>query len=65
MRLFGQRIDDLAGLLSGTHPRLDRGEERRRELLEMDARLVILVAEEKARDRDRGDRQADDDDREI
>src|SRR5207237_136920 len=65
MRLFGESIDDLAGLLSGTHPRLDRGEEWRREFLEMDARLVILVAEEKTRDRDRGDPEAEEDNSEI
>ena len=65
MRLLGERIDDLARLLSGADARLDRGEERRRKLFEVDARLVILVAEQKPRDRDRGDREADDDDREI
>ena len=31
----------------------------------MDARLVIFVPEQKPRDRDRGDRETDDDDRDI
>jgi hypothetical protein len=65
VRLLGQRVDDVARLLPCADTGLDRCEEGRRELLEMQPRLVILVAQEEARNGDRRDREAYHDDREV
>src|SRR3989442_6068 len=59
MSLLGEGIDDFARLLSSANAGLDRGEERRGELLEVNARLVVLVLEDEARDRDGGHGEAD------
>ena len=50
MRLLGQRVDDLARLLSRADPGLDRRQEWRRELLEVQARLIVLIPQEKTGD---------------
>src|SRR6267378_6388980 len=63
LRLFGERVDDLARLLARAYAGLDRRQERRGKLAKVQARLVVLVPNEETRDRDRGHGETDEDDR--
>ena len=60
MRLLSERVDDFPRLLACPDAGLDRSEERGRQLLQVEPRLVVLVPQQEPRDRDRRDREADD-----
>src|SRR5437667_250461 len=65
VRLLGKRVDDLARLLSRADPGLDRGQERRRELLEVQARLIVLIPQQQSRDSHAGRDSSDEHHREV
>src|SRR2546427_510938 len=50
LRLFGERVDDLARLLAGPDACLNRCEEWCRELTEVKASLIVLVPQEQSGD---------------